>query len=50
MSLNARKPVRLLQRPGTNKVAVFVIDVTFLPVLDAYYLTRRIDTTGGETR
>ena len=32
--------VRPRQRPVTNVVAVFVILVTFLPILAAYYLTR----------
>ena len=32
--------VRPRQRPITNVVAVFVIAVTFLPILAAYYLTR----------
>ena len=32
--------VRPRQRPVTNVVAVFVIAVTFLPILAAYYLTR----------
>lgn len=32
--------VRPRQRPVTNVVAVFVIVVTFLPILAAYYLTR----------
>jgi putative spermidine/putrescine transport system permease protein len=32
--------VRPRQRPVTNVVAVFVIAVTFLPILGAYYLTR----------
>ncbi len=35
--------VRPRQRPVTNVVAVFVIAVTFFPILAAYYLTR-----GGE--
>jgi putative spermidine/putrescine transport system permease protein len=32
--------VRPRQRPVTNVVAVFVVAVTFLPILVAYYLTR----------
>jgi putative spermidine/putrescine transport system permease protein len=32
--------IRPRQRPMTNVVAVFVIAVTFLPILAAYYLTR----------
>jgi putative spermidine/putrescine transport system permease protein len=35
--------VRPRQRPVTNVVAVFVIVLTFLPILAAYYLTE-----GGE--
>ena len=42
--------VRPRQRPVTNVVAVFVIAVTFLPILGAYYLTRGTETTGGEKR
>jgi putative spermidine/putrescine transport system permease protein len=37
--------IRPRQRPVTNVVAVFVVAVTFLPILAAYYLTRE----GGET-
>ena len=40
--------VRPRQRPVTNVVAVFVIAVTFLPILGAYYLTRGTETVGGE--
>jgi putative spermidine/putrescine transport system permease protein len=32
--------IRPRRRPVTNVVAVFVIAVTFLPILAAYYLTR----------
>ncbi|MFA5120334.1 ABC transporter permease [Zavarzinia sp.] len=39
--------VRPRQRPVTNVVAVFVIAVTFLPILAAYYLTR--DETPGKS-
>jgi len=40
--------VRPRQRPITNVVAVFVIAVTFVPILMAYYLTRHgEDTEGG---
>lgn len=40
--------VRPRQRPVTNVVAVFVIAVTFLPILGAYYLTRGThDGAGG---
>ncbi|MGH6952700.1 MAG: ABC transporter permease [Alphaproteobacteria bacterium] len=39
--------VRPRQRPVTNVVAVFVIALTFLPILGAYYLTRRGEATGG---
>ena len=40
--------VRPRQRPVTNVVAVFVIAVTFIPILAAYYLTRDThDVAGG---
>jgi putative spermidine/putrescine transport system permease protein len=39
--------IRPRQRPVTNVVAVFVILVTFLPILAAYYLTRDGDHTAG---
>ena len=39
--------VRPRQRPVTNVVAVFVIAVTFLPILGAYYLTRGSETVAG---
>lgn len=39
--------VRPRQRPVTNVVAVFVIAVTFLPILAAYYLTRGGEQVGG---
>ena len=39
--------VRPRQRPVTNVVAVFVIAVTFLPILAAYYLTREGDSVAG---
>jgi putative spermidine/putrescine transport system permease protein len=39
--------IRPRQRPVTNVVAVFVVAVTFLPVLAAYYLTREGEHTGG---
>jgi putative spermidine/putrescine transport system permease protein len=42
--------IRPRQRPVTNVVAVFVIAVTFLPILAAYYLTRGTGTVGGEGR
>ena len=35
------------QRPVTNVVAIFVIAVTFLPILAAYYFTREGEHTGG---
>jgi putative spermidine/putrescine transport system permease protein len=41
--------IRPRQRPVTNVVAVFVIIVTFLPILAAYYLTRDGDTAGSGT-
>ncbi len=39
--------VRPRQRPVTNVVAVFVIVVTFLPILAAYYLTREGESVAG---
>ncbi len=39
--------VRPRQRPVTNVVAVFVIAVTFVPILVAYYLTRGTEGTTG---
>jgi putative spermidine/putrescine transport system permease protein len=39
--------IRPRERPVTNVVAVFVILVTFLPILAAYYLTRDGDHTAG---
>jgi len=35
------------QRPITNVVTIFVIAVTFVPILAAYYLTREGEHTGG---
>jgi len=40
--------IRPRQRPVTNVVAVFVIAVTFLPILAAYYLTRGTEAVGGQ--
>jgi putative spermidine/putrescine transport system permease protein len=42
--------VRPRQRPVTNVVAVFIIAVTFLPILAAYYLTREGEHTGGSEK
>lgn len=39
--------IRPRQRPVTNVVAVFVILVTFLPILAAFYLTRDSKQAGG---
>ncbi|WP_455373621.1 ABC transporter permease [Limibacillus halophilus] len=39
--------VRPRQRPVTNVVAIFVIAVTFLPILAAYYLTRDSEDVAG---
>ena len=39
--------VRPRQRPVTNVVAVFVITVTFLPILAAFYLTRDTHEVAG---
>lgn len=41
--------VRPRQRPVTNVVAVFIIFITFIPILFAYYITRNTaDITGTE--
>jgi putative spermidine/putrescine transport system permease protein len=42
--------VRPRQRPVTNVVAMFVVLVTFLPILAAYYLTREGGPTAGQGR
>ncbi len=39
--------IRPRQRPVTNVVAIFVIAVTFLPILGAYYLTRDGEHVAG---
>jgi putative spermidine/putrescine transport system permease protein len=39
--------IRPRQRPVTNVVAIFVIAVTMIPILCAYYLTRDGEHTGG---
>jgi putative spermidine/putrescine transport system permease protein len=39
--------IRPRQRPVTNVVAMFVVLVTFLPILAAYYLTRDGDNVAG---
>jgi putative spermidine/putrescine transport system permease protein len=39
--------IRPRQRPITNVVAIYVIAVTFIPILAAYYLTRDTDTVAG---
>ena len=39
--------VRPRQRPVTNVVAVFIIVITFLPILMAYYFTRGTETVEG---
>ena len=39
--------IRPRQRPVTNVVAIFVIAVTFLPILAAYYLTREGEHVAG---
>jgi len=39
--------IRPRQRPVTNVVAVFVVAVTFLPILAAYYLTRDTHDVAG---
>jgi len=40
--------IRPRQRPVTNVVAVFVIAVTFVPILAAFYLTRGTEAVGGQ--
>ncbi len=42
--------VRPRQRPVTNVVAVFVIAVTFVPILLAYYWTRGTESVSGTGR
>jgi putative spermidine/putrescine transport system permease protein len=42
--------VRPRQRPVTNVVAVFVIAVTLVPILLAYYLTRGTESIAGGGR
>jgi putative spermidine/putrescine transport system permease protein len=42
--------IRPRQRPVTNVVAVFVIAVTLLPILAAYYLTREGEHIGGSSK
>jgi putative spermidine/putrescine transport system permease protein len=39
--------IRPRQRPVTNVVAVFVIAVTFVPIVLAFYLTRDTQDTAG---
>jgi putative spermidine/putrescine transport system permease protein len=39
--------IRPRQRPVTNVVAIFIMVVTFFPILCAYYLTRNGDAIGG---
>ena len=39
--------IRPRQRPITNVVAVFIICITFIPILIAYYLTRDNDNIEG---
>jgi putative spermidine/putrescine transport system permease protein len=39
--------IRPRQRPVTNVVAIFVVLVTFIPILAAYYLTREGEHTAG---
>jgi putative spermidine/putrescine transport system permease protein len=40
--------IRPRQRPVTNVVAVFIVVITFLPILAAYYLTRGSETVAGQ--
>ena len=39
--------IRPRQRPVTNVVAIFVMAVTFIPIVLAYYLTKDAEHTGG---
>jgi len=39
--------IRPRERPVTNVVAIFVIAVTLIPILAAYYLTRDTDSVAG---
>ena len=39
--------IRPRQRPVTNVVAIFVVAITFIPILAAYYLTREGEHTCG---
>jgi len=39
--------IRPRQRPVTNVVAIFIVAVTFIPILVAYYLTREGEHTAG---
>jgi putative spermidine/putrescine transport system permease protein len=40
--------IRPRQRPVTNVVAVFIMVITFLPILAAYYLTRGSESVAGQ--
>ncbi len=40
--------IRPRQRPVTNVVAVFIVVITFLPILAAYYLTRGSEAVAGQ--
>jgi putative spermidine/putrescine transport system permease protein len=40
--------IRPRQRPVTNVVAIYVVLVTFVPILLAYWLTRDTDTVAGQ--
>jgi putative spermidine/putrescine transport system permease protein len=42
--------IRPRQRPVTNVVAVFVVIVTLVPILAAYWLTREGEHIGGVSR
>jgi putative spermidine/putrescine transport system permease protein len=42
--------IRPRERPVTNVVAVFVIALTMIPILAAYYLTRDTDSVAGSGR
>jgi len=39
--------IRPRQRPVTNVVAVFIVMITFIPIIAAYYLTKGTDDVMG---
>ena len=42
--------IRPRQRPITNVVAVFIICITFIPILYASYMTRNTTDTDGASK